>query len=81
MNPPLEILEKLKEIAQSQQHGLASAWSEDLGIIIMGTTKYNINEVAIIAAHLLLEGVMEGSWMKATGQNAPLIVSEPTREM
>lgn len=63
IEPPYDGLKVLKEYAEKHDMGMGSAMDENCVVILMGKKdKLHINEVAVICASMLLQGVLNGHW-------------------
>jgi len=61
MNPiPPELLERLKMYFESEDMGFGLIGTSDFIIILAGKRNLGANDVAILAAHALLNGVVNG---------------------
>lgn len=65
IEPPYDGMKLLKEYADKHDMGVASAFDENCGVIIMGKRKLHVNEVAVVCAAMLLNGIMNGAWTES----------------
>lgn len=63
---PDDIIHQLAFFCESNNLGLSQIGNKDLCIILIGdSNSMDVNSAAILAAHLLLGGVVDGLWNEA----------------
>lgn len=70
IDPPYEEIKVLKEYADKHDMALGSALDENCIVILLGKKHLHVNEVAIICAFMLLQGILNGSWNTANERKA-----------
>lgn len=66
---PEDITERLKFFCDANNLGLTQMITENVNIVIMADRdKLNANEVALLAAKMLLDGIIQGVWFNLNDQ-------------
>ena len=60
---PIELIEQMKMHAESNNCGMSACQHSGVTIILIGPSVYSPQEIAIMSAWLLLDGVIDGSLM------------------
>lgn len=64
MTPPKELIDAIKKWCEENEMGMSAIFAEDFGAIVFGSGNYHPDQVNILVAHILLEGVIDGTWSK-----------------
>ena len=62
---PDPIFEALRDHCLKENLGMSAVLSDNFGIVILGNSELSVNEIAILCAHSLLEGVLSGTWVQS----------------
>lgn len=76
---PEEVIERLKFFCEANDLGLSQIMSDNVNILVIGyRDRLSANEVALLAAKMLLDGIIQGAW---SGLNTQALDAEHKETM
>ncbi len=73
---PENVINELKTLCQEKNLGMSAAGGDGFAIIMIGDREQNVDRIALLCAHTLIEGILTNGW---TESEIRVISDEPDR--